>query len=76
MGAEDPFHHSAALPRKAQAVKEKATCSQHVVSVQPTAHPRVPWEPSQTLGISTHLSLSDANQWATLTLSKLTMGQK
>lgn len=44
------------------------------VSVQPTAHPRLPWEPSQTLGISTHLSLPDASQWATPTLSKLTMG--
>ena len=27
VGAEDPFHHSATLPRKAQAVKEKAVFS-------------------------------------------------
>lgn len=44
--------------------------------VKPTAHPHLPWEPSQTLGIFTHLGLPDASQRAAPTLSKLTMGEE
>ena len=44
--------------------------------MKPTAHPRLPWEPSQTLGIFTHLRLPDASQQTAPTLSKLTMGEE
>lgn len=47
-----------------------------LVSRQPTAHPRLPREPSLTLGIFTQLGLPDTSQRATPALSNLTTGEE
>lgn len=72
MGAQDPSHH-----RSQSTSGEGESCILiMLVSRQPPAHPRLPREPSLTLGIFTQLRLPDTSQQATPALSNLTTGEE